>query len=85
VNRRTAPTERFANRVEEYVRYRPSYPVDVVRTLEAEAGIAPARMRIVDLGCGTGISSGLFLAEGYRVIGVEPNAEMRKAAGREDR
>ncbi|HEX7121084.1 MAG TPA: class I SAM-dependent methyltransferase [Gemmatimonadaceae bacterium] len=74
------PTERFSDRVRDYVRYRPSYPVEVVQTLEQDAGIAPERTRVVDLGCGTGISSALFLNRGYSVVGVEPNAAMRAAA-----
>jgi SAM-dependent methyltransferase len=35
---------------------------------------------LVDVGCGTGISSRLFAARGIPVIGVEPNEEMRRAA-----
>ena len=66
--------------MQEYVRYRPSYPIEVVRTLEHEAGVAPNRTRIADIGCGTGISAALFLREGYSVTGVEPNAHMRHAA-----
>ena len=74
------PTERFSDRVDEYVRYRPYYPIEVVRTLEREAGIRSGKTRIVDLGCGTGISAELFLREGYSVVGVEPNSPMRAAA-----
>jgi SAM-dependent methyltransferase len=74
------PTDRFSDRVAEYVRWRPSYPVEVVRTLERALDIAPGRTRVVDLGAGTGISSALFLAEGYEVLAIEPNAEMRAAA-----
>jgi SAM-dependent methyltransferase len=59
---------------------RPSYPDEVVATLEREAGIAPERTRVVDLGCGTGISTKLFLSRGYAVTGVEPNDSMREAA-----
>jgi SAM-dependent methyltransferase len=73
-------TERFSDRVEDYVRYRPSYPVEVIRTLERKASVAPDRTRVVDLGCGTGISAACFLREGYTVTGVEPNADMRAAA-----
>ena len=36
--------------------------------------------RIVDIGSGTGIFSGLFLKKGYSVTGIEPNEDMRKAA-----
>jgi SAM-dependent methyltransferase len=80
--RMLAPTARFSDRVADYVRWRPSYPIEVVRTLEREAHVAPSKTRVVDLGCGTGISSALFLREGYAVTGVEPNQEMR-AAGEE--
>ena len=73
-------TKRFSACVEDYARYRPSYPVEVVRTLEREARVAPERTRVVDLGCGTGISAACFLREGYTVTGVEPNADMRAAA-----
>ncbi len=35
-------------------------------------------MQIADIGSGTGISSELFLKNGYFVTGVEPNKEMRE-------
>ena len=74
------PKARFSDRVADYIRYRPGYPIDVVRTLERELGTRPDTTRIVDIGCGTGISADLFLQQGYAVIGVEPNAAMRAAA-----
>lgn len=74
------PTARFSDRVNDYIRYRPGYPVEVVRTLEHELGIRANRTRIVDIGSGTGISADLFLREGYAVVGVEPNEAMRTAA-----
>lgn len=74
------PTGRFSDRVEDYVRWRPGYPVELVRVLERERDISPALTRVLDLGCGTGISSALFVSEGYSVTGVEPNAEMRRMA-----
>lgn len=72
------PTERFTNRVENYVKYRPGYPDALVRELESH-GLAPGA-HVVDIACGTGISTELFLRNGYRVIGIEPNAAMREAA-----
>lgn len=75
-------TRRFSDRVDDYVRYRPTYPVELVSLLEREIGIAPERARIVDVGSGTGISAELFLRAGYAVTGVEPNAPMRAAADR---
>jgi SAM-dependent methyltransferase len=74
------PKARFSDRVDDYVRYRPRYPIEVLRTLEGELGTRPDTTRVVDIGCGTGISADLFLRQGYAVIGVEPNAAMRAAA-----
>ncbi len=34
----------------------------------------------MDVGCGTGISTRLFAARGVRVIGIDPNDEMRARA-----
>jgi SAM-dependent methyltransferase len=38
---------------------------------------------VVDIGSGTGISTELFLSQGYSCIGVEPNLEMRTAGERQ--
>jgi len=73
------PTKRFSNRVENYVKYRPRYPPDVISLLEVECGLTPASV-IADVGSGTGILSELFLKHGNRVFGVEPNREMRAAS-----
>jgi SAM-dependent methyltransferase len=76
------PTKRFSSRVEDYIRYRPSYPLAVVDWLAAECGLAGSS-RIADVGSGTGILSRLFLDFGCDVFGVEPNADMRAAAERQ--
>jgi SAM-dependent methyltransferase len=73
------PTGRFSNRVEDYARNRPGYPLEVLETLWKECGLTPASV-IADVGCGTGILSRLFCEAGNRVYGVEPNASMLKAA-----
>ena len=72
-------TTRFSNRVADYVRYRPGYPDDLVRTLQAESGLNSDSV-IADIGSGTGISTELFLNLGCQVYAVEPNADMRAAA-----
>lgn len=77
----TDPTARFTDRVEDYVRYRPSYPVGVLGVLRAEAGLTPQSI-VADIGSGTGISAELLLREGSTVYGVEPNEAMRHAAER---
>lgn len=76
------PTRRFSDRVADYVRYRPGYPQALLQALIDETGLGPGSVA-ADVGSGTGISSELLLRSGCRVYGVEPNAEMRRAA--EDR
>jgi SAM-dependent methyltransferase len=75
------PTTRFSNRVENYVRYRPGYPEEIVASLTKECGLRPESV-VADIGSGTGLLTGLFLARGNRVFAVEPNPEMRAAGER---
>ena len=72
-------TERFSDRVVDYVRYRPDYPHALRDWLRGELGVTPD-WRAADVGAGTGISSKLLLDAGHAVIAVEPNAAMRAAA-----
>ncbi|HYF64167.1 MAG TPA: class I SAM-dependent methyltransferase [Herpetosiphonaceae bacterium] len=74
----TDSTRRFATRVDNYVKYRPSYPAAILDALREECGLTPATV-IADIGSGTGILSELLLSGGNRVYGVEPNREMRAA------
>ncbi len=73
------PTTRFSDRVENYVKYRPSYPKEIIPFLEKYYNLLRDQ-RIADIGSGTGIFSELFLRAGYPVIGIEPNDQMRRAA-----
>ena len=75
------PTRRFSSRVADYIKYRPRYPRSVVELLRDECGLRPASV-VADVGSGTGILSELFLRNGNRVYGVEPNREMREAGER---
>ena len=70
--------QRFSNRVADYVRYRPSYPPALLDRLRSECGLR-AESVIADIGSGTGLLSELFLKNGNRVFGVEPNEAMRLA------
>lgn len=70
--------QRFSGRVADYIRYRPSYPNEVVTVLCAECGLQPGHT-IADIGSGTGLLSELFLKNGNRVYGIEPNRDMRAA------
>jgi SAM-dependent methyltransferase len=76
-----SPEQRFSNRVENYIRYRPSYPQELIILLEREAKLS-SESTIADIGSGTGIFSELLLKSGYAVNGVEPNQAMREAAER---
>lgn len=73
----TNSTTRFSNRVENYVKYRPGYPEEIVPWLQTHYEL-PASKVIADIGSGTGISAELFLKNGYAVSGIEPNAPMRE-------
>jgi ubiquinone/menaquinone biosynthesis C-methylase UbiE len=72
------PTQRFSSRVENYVRYRPSYPPAVIDVLKDACGLTSDAV-IADVASGTGIFTRLLLANGNRVFGIEPNAKMHLA------
>lgn len=72
-------TERFSNRVENYVKYRPNYPQEVLELFRTEMNLTQNSI-IADIGSGTGISSKIFLENGNFVYGIEPNEAMRNAA-----
>lgn len=72
------PTERFTIRVDNYLKYRPHYPAEIINVLQDLIGLNPA-WHIADIGVGTGFSAELFLQHGNRVTGIEPNAAMRSA------
>jgi SAM-dependent methyltransferase len=74
-------TERFSTRAENYARYRPSYPEQVLDLLREQCGLTPDSI-VADVGSGTGILSELFLRNGNTVFAIEPNREMREAADR---
>ena len=72
-----APTARFSDRVENYVRYRPGYPAEVLDLLRAEFGLLASHV-VADVASGTGSFTRLLLENGNSVYAVEPNAEMRE-------
>lgn len=75
----TDSTTRFSNRVENYVKYRPGYPKDILQLFRDEMNLTGSSV-VADVGSGTGISARLFLENGNTVYGIEPNAAMRAAA-----
>jgi SAM-dependent methyltransferase len=68
----------FGEDAEQYDRARPSYPAAVIDAV-CDGG---AVRRVLDVGCGTGIASQLFLDRGCEVVGVEPDGRMAAVARR---
>ena len=75
----SSTVDRFSNRVANYVKYRPDYPREIVGWLKRLDALSDTSV-VADIGCGPGISSRMFLENGNRVFGIEPNADMRSAA-----
>ena len=77
------PLDRFTGLAEVYARGRPSYPDAAVQAVIDRARLGLGSL-LVDVGCGTGISSRLLAERGYDVTGVDPNEPMlahARAAG----
>ena len=70
-------TNRFSNRVDNYVKYRPSYPIQLIDYLVSEIGVNK-ESTISDIGSGTGIFSKLLINKVKTIYCIEPNNEMRQ-------
>jgi SAM-dependent methyltransferase len=77
------PRERFTETVEDYRRYRPDYPAALFDWLIEDADLSPGDV-VIDVGCGTGISSRQLAARGLEVIGVDANEAMVEVAREPD-
>lgn len=83
---RLANVERFDTLADCYDAARPAPPQAVVDFLCAYAGAGPGGPGlVVDLGCGTGLSTRVWAGRARRVIGVEPGDGMRAKAEAESR
>ena len=69
--------ESFGADAERYDRARPSYPKALVDELLSDGAV-----RVLDVGCGTGIAGRLFQARGCEVLGIEPDQRMAELARR---
>jgi ubiquinone/menaquinone biosynthesis C-methylase UbiE len=75
------PIERFEGLAAVYDRHRPDYPKLAIQYILSRTEMKAGGL-LVDVGCGTGISSRLVASVGLQVIGVEPNSDMRQQAER---
>ncbi|MGM0555540.1 MAG: class I SAM-dependent methyltransferase [Myxococcota bacterium] len=75
----TAPKRRFADKVDDYVKYRPTYPEAAIDWLEDRGTLVPG-VKTADIGAGTGIWTDQLRARGFPVWAVEPNDPMRQVA-----
>lgn len=70
---------RFSNRVDNFVKYRPRYPEELIWAFQDNMELQKFHV-LADVGSGTGISAELFIKNGNTVYAIEPNYEMRGAA-----
>lgn len=75
------PRERFSSAADLYARHRPSYPRTLYDWIEATTGV-PRGAVVLDLGCGTGISTRLLVERDFEAIGIDPNEAMLEQARR---
>jgi SAM-dependent methyltransferase len=76
---RSNPTGRFTGLADIYAKCRPGYPEAAVDFIVACCRLGRSSV-LVDVGCGTGISTRLFARRGVSVVGIDPNDEMRGRA-----
>ena len=72
-------TKRFSDRVENYIKYRPTYPKELIDYL-FEVVEFKEDSTVADIGSGTGIFTKLLIDKVETIYAVEPNNEMRTAA-----
>lgn len=71
----------FGQVAELYEEARPSYPAELVDDVLAYGGLRDGDA-IVEVGAGTGKATHLFAARGYRIVAIEPSAQMAAVARR---
>jgi ubiquinone/menaquinone biosynthesis C-methylase UbiE len=75
------PSEIWTGKASSYDRVRPAPPPALLDLLTQVIGM-PHPALAVDLGSGTGLSTAIWAERAERVIGIEPNADMRQEATR---
>lgn len=74
-----ANVDRFSGFADCYDAYRPQPPKALVGLLTQLARVEIPEL-VVDLGCGTGLSTRIWAKRANHVIGIEPNNDMRQQA-----
>lgn len=74
-----ATIERFSGFADLYDKYRPEPPTVIAPILTQLAQTAIPQL-VVDLGCGTGLSTRYWTEKAQTIIGIEPSADMRREA-----
>ena len=64
----------FGAAAAQYALLRPTYPADAV-AFAVEGGV-PGPRRVLDLGAGTGLLTGVLVGAGHEVVAVDPSPEM---------
>jgi SAM-dependent methyltransferase len=72
-------TVKFSGKAEGYAKFRPSYAAEFIDYLADSCSLTNAST-VADVGSGTGILTKQLLDRGFRVLAVEPNADMRNTA-----
>ena len=72
---RAARSRSFESVAAEYERHRPEYPEEALRWAVGALGLEP-RVRVLDVGAGTGKLTRGLVALGFEVVAVEPGASM---------
>jgi ubiquinone/menaquinone biosynthesis C-methylase UbiE len=76
---RVNPVGRFDCLATLYAKHRPTYPRAALDYIVEQCRLGPDTL-LVDVGCGTGISTRLFAARDIPTVGIEPNDAMRAEA-----
>ena len=73
--------ERFSNKAEKYELYRPSYTEEaILMILDLCNVVTSDKVKIANIGSGTGKFTKLLLDKGFIVYAIEPNEQMRVIA-----
>ncbi len=78
LHRNRQRADSFGDDAEKYDRVRPTYPEQLIDELMLDTPRS-----VLDVGCGTGITTRLFMRRGCTVLGIEPDARMAAVARRQ--